>query len=510
MKFLSNFVKRIWGLALAVVMTLYTLLPNSPLNMPYATRDSGVFLYSGWRILNGDFPYIDFWDHKPPIIFYINALGLWLGQQSRWGVWSLEFISVFLAAVLGLHLVKKHFGSVPAILSMVLWMRSLPSMNFGGNIPTEYTLPLQFFCLWLADDIDQHPKQRLHWFIIGFISMLVFFTKQNAIGIPLAIFLYFTIKWLKEGNIKKWINNSIWLLFGGGLVAAGIIIYFLVNGAFSEFWSASFEYNFLYVAPESEFPDRAGPIYGLLVFLFLTRTGLAFCSLIGFAGSLYWITKSKTDSTENWVPLISIGLINLPLEALFVGISDRFYNHYYMTMLPVLALFSGVFVRALILPLQKGKVSTTLINIAASVGIITILVSSNTDYEEHIQKSAQFGNGQLIEYVQIVTAPDDLVLLWGAQAEVNFFAKRKSPTRFVYQYPLYIQGYTSEEKILEFLESVVETKPILIIDTKNPFTPLYDFPIRTRNIDTHLEWLKSNYQIVKAIDTWVIYKRVGE
>lgn len=508
MSILNDFVKRIMTLALVLILTLYTLLPHSPLNMSYASRDSGVFLYSGLRILNGDFPYLDFWDHKPPVIFYINALGLWLGQQSRWGVWYLEFTSIFLAAYLGFRLVQKHFGSVPAIFSMVLWMQSLPSMNFGGNIPTEYTLPLQFFCLWLADDIDQHPKQHLRWFIMGSISTIVFFTKQNAIGISLAILLYFTIKWLKEGDRQKWIKNSMWYLFGSGLVTTGMIIFFLEKGAFSEFWSASFEYNFLYVAPDSEFPDRTGALYGILVFLFLTRSGLAFCSLVGYAGSLYWFTRFKNNSTKKWIPLVSIGLINLPLEALFVGVSNRFYNHYYMTMLPALALFSGVFVWTLILPMQKRKLPKSFINVLALFGIITIFIFSNNDYKEHIKKSAQLGNGELIEYVQTVTTSNDLVLVWGAQAEVNFFTKRKSPTRFVYQYPLYIQGYTSEEKILEFLEDIVESKPTLIIDTKNPFTPLYDFPIRTRNINYYIEWLKSNYQMDKTINDWVIYKRM--
>lgn len=45
---------------------LFVLIPVTPTNMPIASRDSGVFLYSGWRLTNGDIPYLDFWDHKPP------------------------------------------------------------------------------------------------------------------------------------------------------------------------------------------------------------------------------------------------------------------------------------------------------------------------------------------------------------------------------------------------------------------------------------------------------------
>ena len=46
--------------------------------LPAAIRnphcDSGIFIYCGSRALAGDVPYIDFWDHKGPLIFYINAL----------------------------------------------------------------------------------------------------------------------------------------------------------------------------------------------------------------------------------------------------------------------------------------------------------------------------------------------------------------------------------------------------------------------------------------------------
>jgi len=52
------------------------LLPESPLYKLYLERDSGVFHYVGWLITQGKIPYRDVWDHKPPVIFFINALGL--------------------------------------------------------------------------------------------------------------------------------------------------------------------------------------------------------------------------------------------------------------------------------------------------------------------------------------------------------------------------------------------------------------------------------------------------
>jgi hypothetical protein len=75
--------------------TIIALYPNNPNNMTLPSRDSGVFLYVGWRLINGDIPYKDVWDHKPPLIYFVDAFGLTLTPDSLWGVWLLQFILDF-------------------------------------------------------------------------------------------------------------------------------------------------------------------------------------------------------------------------------------------------------------------------------------------------------------------------------------------------------------------------------------------------------------------------------
>src|SRR5512143_2942089 len=85
-------------LALVGLIILVVLLLFSPINTPILARDEGVFVYVGRAILEGKIPYRDVWDHKGPLIYYINALGLWIGPNSLWGIWLIE--SVLLAASL--------------------------------------------------------------------------------------------------------------------------------------------------------------------------------------------------------------------------------------------------------------------------------------------------------------------------------------------------------------------------------------------------------------------------
>src|SRR5256885_12737839 len=49
-------------------------------------RDSSVFLYVARRVQEGGGPYRDVWDHKPPLIYYLDVIGLALADRGVPGV----------------------------------------------------------------------------------------------------------------------------------------------------------------------------------------------------------------------------------------------------------------------------------------------------------------------------------------------------------------------------------------------------------------------------------------
>jgi len=59
--------------------------------------------------------------------------------------------------------------------------------------------------------------------------------------------------------------------------------------------------------------------------------------------------------------------------------------------------------------------------------------------------------------------------------------KAKKPNSFCLSIPLlYINGYVNEQMIMEFLRDIINNHPRLIIDTKTPGQPIFDFPIHTK------------------------------
>ena len=89
---------------------------------PLPDRDSGVFLYTARQILSGDVPYRDIWDHKGPVLYFINVIGLLIEPDSPWGVWLVETTLLLFASMLSYRFCKDLFGKDVAFLSTLFWV----------------------------------------------------------------------------------------------------------------------------------------------------------------------------------------------------------------------------------------------------------------------------------------------------------------------------------------------------------------------------------------------------
>ncbi|MFO3796653.1 MAG: ArnT family glycosyltransferase [Anaerolineales bacterium] len=485
---------------------LLVLFPLRPWNAVNPGRDSGVFLYIGWRILNGELPYRDVWDHKPPIIFYLNALGVALSGNSRGGIWVIELIFVFLAAWIGFRILSKIFGTPSAILATFLWMLSLEFVIQGGNLTTEYTLLFQFASLALIQRMVERSSPWI-WFGLGILSALAFFTKQNTIGIGIAALIYLVAeRILSRKSRELWKEMGLFAL-GGAIVSAAIFVFFATQGAFSDFWNAAFKYNFWY-ASHAEQPDKRWR-YLLTGIEPLTITGLFQIALIGYVIG-FLLVCFKSPRVSRWLPFFLIGILDFPLEFILANMTGRRYPHYYMALLPILAIFSGV-VFWVVFSLLKEWLSQ---RIALPLIVIGSLLAfgwgAYAEYTDTVRRYSGRELASITKYVRKISSPDDFVLMWGAETVNNFLAPRRSPTRFVYQYPLYAPGYTTPEMVEEFLDDILRTHPI-IIDTRNPLTPMYKFPVTSEKIQATVKFLQAHYCLEEegenaSVYRWAMYR----
>ena len=117
--------------ALAFALLLCFSYSTSPLYQ-YMGFDSAIFKTIGLGILQGKLPYTDLFDHKGPVIFYIDALGQWL-IPGKAGIFLLQILSLSLALYFIFRTVSLFVSSKTAFISVLMTCFPLVDFIEDGN-----------------------------------------------------------------------------------------------------------------------------------------------------------------------------------------------------------------------------------------------------------------------------------------------------------------------------------------------------------------------------------------
>jgi hypothetical protein len=476
--------------------------------MSLPSRDSGVFLYVGWRLLKGDVPYRDVWDHKPPLIYFVDALGLLVSPGSLLGVWLIQFCFLFLTTFFLFNALHNAFGMFPAIAGTVVLTSGLLTILDQGNVTEEYALLFQALSFWLFAKAKKNDYPLNITFWIGLCGGVAFYFKQTTIGIWVAFALF--LSGIRISRRKSPVIDLLTLLAGWAILSIILALGFNSQHALNDFWGEAFLYNFVYIG-KHEGIRWLIPVF-IKGFLFLSRGAVLYLALIGWIIGLAYVCLNRKYS-ENIQPLILLGLVDFPLEVVLITISGRSILHYYLTPLPVMGVLSGILVYVLspvlrrISPLSSSQASKT-IPVMSLLAVLLLQVQQVRNYPSYIENVAENSYAPVIEYVAQHTNPADKVLVLGAESVINFLTRREAPTRYVYQYPLQLLG--NRGMFEEYFQQIMENKPVLIIDAPGSnrldeklYKPLQ---LRSAKVRDGVQYLLQNYQAVATFGDWVIYR----
>jgi hypothetical protein len=510
------------GLLLAVFVLLVVAGANPSTTTP--SRDGGSYLYTGRLILRGALPYVDAWDSKPPGIFYLNALGLWLGHDTRWGVWLLEFIFVYGATLCGYGLMKKLWQPGAAIIGTILWLWGLALVFWKGNLVEEYPLLFNFVALFLFWLGDQNPKSRRFDFLIGAMAVLSFLFRANNIGVEVSIALV----WVVVGILKKQYllagKRLLAMLVGGLLVLSAAGLYFWRLGIAGAAWNAAILYNFKYIGKPSN-------IFSSIIPGFKYLGPVAWIALMGYGINVYLFVSRKIKE-KAFQPVILFMIVSWPIEIVFSSLSGRGYTHYFVSWLPSIALLGGFLFSAAASLVLSGKVIGFLDKEAPPLGLIALfaLIINPATVVGYYQSATgllfhRAGGVEMVNpvssYVTKNTGPNDTVLDWG-NAGINYMSKRNSPTAYLW-YPEYLPSSMTPTLTEGFYNDLTSHPPALIVDSYivapddilslDPDTRATQegagkgtWAGQADNLDQVLEFIKTHYEIEKGLDNYAIYR----
>ncbi len=119
----------------AVVVVVAVVLNQSAVHWRVDLADSELFAYHGWCVAQGLAPYRDFWDNKPPGIWWLNALGFALCGEGPGGpllICAAALTVTFIGVVALAHLLFGPALVLPAALAGALLLTDL-RMEGGAN-----------------------------------------------------------------------------------------------------------------------------------------------------------------------------------------------------------------------------------------------------------------------------------------------------------------------------------------------------------------------------------------
>lgn len=515
--------------AVLVGAVLLTLFAASPLVQRLPSWDSGVFLYTDWRVTQGELPYRDVWDHKPPLVFVVDALGVWLGGGSRWGVWALEVISLTLAVSLAFVLIRRAFGAWSAWYAVVAILVNAFLTMDGGNYTTEYALPIQFAMLWVIAASPRDILSARRAFLLGVLSAALFWLKQNNLGIPCALCAYLLLQLIFCVQKRAVLASFAALLGGFAVVSLLVVAPFAFAGALGEFWEAAFAFNFAYIQQswfERLIVLRYVPIFipalGLTLFAVMGWLvgALSFGSALHERGAVLdnWRARigalrgvENRESDASWTTaqtsrLTAIGLLALPAEAFWVALSGKAFGHYFLAFLPVMAVLAGFWLGSVLGVLERAGLSARTRGWFV-LGLLAVLLLFASENVRSIgERLATRELDTIVNFIRKDTDPRDEIFIWGSGARILFETQRHTPTRFAYLNRVTNPKYADLQTENELLDGLAQNPPRWIL-RQDSASPMFSFPIESDEIRAKVSAILAMYQAHSAPDHWTVYER---
>lgn len=358
---------------LSFVFLLVYSFSTSPL-YPFQGFDSATFRTIGLGIIHGKLPYVDLFDHKGPLIFYIDALGMWL-LPGKWGIFLLQVFSLS-ASLYFIYLTGCLFsGRRTSFYAVLLSLVPLIDFIVEGNQCEEWMLPMISVSVYLSMSWLLNCRECPHplWYSILYgiaFSVLFFIRPNDAVASIGAVMTGVFICLLVSRQYGNALMNALAFFAGVILSALPICAYFASHGILEDMLYGTIFYNIKY----SE-----------AVTLRTFGIGMVLIPLVVAGTSIFLGLRDKKTSAVNFilVPYLIFTLI-------FIGKRD--YYHYLIPLLPYVTLF---FILCLKHSLRSVVIAVSVLFLAGSFyqqkQLVRIVMHGDEIRELYAQTDRLFG-----------------------------------------------------------------------------------------------------------------------
>ncbi len=268
---------------------------SSPLYPMNDWVDVHCFFTIGRELLDGKVLYVDLYEQKGPILYFIYALISLISSESFWGIFLLEVatFTLFLyysGKIIGLYS-KYDLWNCIAITVLAVVIGTCPALAHGGSVEQMCLgfMAYGLYCLLSAfrdDRVLSFKEGLINGLFAGMILWIKFTMLGFYAGLCLTVVLYYCFVRRKFMALLQLMGA---FLLGVGAVSAVVAIYFLVNGALDALWTAYF-YNNLFLYPNESETSKLSQILFCLKWALKYNPGFTWLLYLGLAwlAALCW------------------------------------------------------------------------------------------------------------------------------------------------------------------------------------------------------------------------------
>lgn len=229
--------------------------------------DSSVFRYIGWEMTNGKVPYRDLFDHKGPLLFFINYIATFIDRIR--GVWVVEVVFLLGTVFFIYKTARRTLRRGYSVLVTLLSLTPMSSYFELGNLTEEYALLFQTAASYIFLDFFANPEKYegisekgsfLHWgiewfnmgaFLCGLCFMGVFLLRANMISLWIAFCVAVLIYCVQAKKYLPLVRFAVSFLLGTYVLLLPTLIYLMRNHALADFAYDYFIFNQQYSTIDS-------------------------------------------------------------------------------------------------------------------------------------------------------------------------------------------------------------------------------------------------------------------
>ncbi len=320
------------GLSVFCVAFLLLLSAStSPLYNGYCDGDSSIFMLIGKAITKGKNVYTDYFDHKGPLLFYINALGFMM-TGTKTGVFIIQCAVLSLTAIFMYKTARIFTKTFRALICVLISLLAFAATVSDGNLSEEYCMLLCLIPIYRAVRFytktpdAPHPYRCMTLYGICF-ALCAFIRINNGVMIGGIVLTALLADFVNERPMRA-LFGILYFLLGAVCVSVPICVFFIIKETFHEMIFSTFTFNFLYAAEGSSLKSLSAVTE--LIKWTLPVISLAVLSLI-FANRL-----------GTRIASLMTALSVFALIPILMGFG---YTHYYTTLIPLITLYTAVVFR---------------------------------------------------------------------------------------------------------------------------------------------------------------------